>query len=230
MKTKIVWFVFAISTVISAASLKYLPDTIPIHYDFNGAVDGYASKESMFLFPAAMILTIIIYSVVSRMQTKAVNKDPENKKAVESKNNQKILDTSMNVLAIMLLFLQMAMLYTVLKATANNSPAIMPDESYSFIAAIMGMVFIILGNIMPKAKKNSLFGIKTPWSMANDKTWSMSNRFGGFALLISGVIMIVSALIFDGLVIMYIFVTTILIAAALSIAYSYSAYKKHGKE
>ncbi len=230
MKNKVLWLVTAISAVISAVSYKYLPDSVPMHYDFNGTVDGYYPKATIFLFPAMMILMIIVYGVISKKQNKTEDKDSDDKNAVERRNNKKILDTSMTILTFVILFLQVALLYTVFKAAANNSADTMPDESYSFIAAIMGVTFILIGNMMPKAKKNSSFGIRTSWSMANDKTWSMSNRFGGYVLLISGVIMTVCALIFDGLVVMYIYGTVMLIAIVLSIAYSYSVYKKYGKE
>lgn len=177
-----------------------------------------------------MILMIIVYGVISKKQNKTEDKDSDDKKAVERRNNKKILDTSMIILAFVFLFLQIALLYTVFRATANNSADTMPDESYSFITAIMGVAFILLGNMMPKAKKNSAFGIRTHWSMANDKTWSMSNRFGGFVLLISGVIMTVCALIFNGFVLAYIYLICLLASIVLSVAYSYSVYKKYGKE
>lgn len=230
MKNKVLWLVSALSAVISVVSLKYLPDSVPMHFDLNGAADRYGSKAEMFIFPVMIVLLTIIYSVVSKKQIKNTDKNSDEKTTVINRNNVKIIGTSMVVVAFVFLFLQLAMLYTAFKATANNSADTMPAESYSFILAIIGVAFILLGNIMPKAKKNSSIGIRTPWSMANEKTWSMSNRFGGFVLLISGVIMTVCALIFDGLVIMYIYGAVILIAVILSLIYSYSVYKKYGKK
>ena len=32
--------------------------------------------------------------------------------------------------------------------------------------------------ILPKAKPNSVAGVRTVWAMHNDKTWAESNRFG----------------------------------------------------
>lgn len=230
MKNKVLWLVSALSAVISVVSLKYLPDSVPMHFDLNGAADRYGSKAEMFIFPVMIVLLTIIYSVVSKKQIKNTDKNSDEKTTVINRNNVKIIGTSMIVVAFVFLFLQLVMLYTAFKATANNSADTMPAESYSFILAIIGVAFILLGNIMPKAKKNSSIGIRTPWSMANEKTWSMTNRFGGFVLLISGVIMTVCALIFDGLVIMYIYGAVILIAVILSLIYSYSVYIKYGKK
>lgn len=230
MKNKILWLVSALSVVIAAVSLKYLPDSVPMHFDINGVADRYGSKAEMFVFPVMIVLLTIIYNVVSKKCRKNVDKNSDEKTAVVNRNNKKILDTSMIVIAFMFLFLQLAILYTVFKAAANNSADTMPDESYSFITAIMGVAFILLGNMMPKAKKNSAFGIRTHWSMANDKTWSMSNRFGSLILLISGVIMTVCALIFNGFVLAYIYLICLLASIVLSVAYSYSVYKKYGKE
>lgn len=43
---------------------------------------------------------------------------------------------------------------------------------------LAGIVFIILGNYMPKTKKNNVVVARTAWSMYNNNTWRKSNRFG----------------------------------------------------
>ena len=48
-------------------------------------------------------------------------------------------------------------------------------------------LFIPLGNSMPKAQRNSAYGLRTKWSMANDRCWQQSQRFGGYTMVISGI-------------------------------------------
>lgn len=50
----------------------------------------------------------------------------------------------------------------------------------------VGTMLIILGNLMPKVKRNGLFGLRTSWSMENDEIWNKSQRFGGKAAVICG--------------------------------------------
>lgn len=43
-----------------------------------------------------------------------------------------------------------------------------------------------LGNKMPKAQRNGAFGLRTKSSMANDRCWQKSQRFGGHVLVWAG--------------------------------------------
>lgn len=63
----------------------------------------------------------------------------------------------------------------------------------SLFNILLGLFLIIIGNFLPKTRKNSTVGIRTTWSMKNDETWSHSNRFAGKALVISGFIIVLTS-------------------------------------
>ena len=50
----------------------------------------------------------------------------------------------------------------------------------------LGLILIVIGNIIPKCKRNSVVGVRTTWSMDNDTTWELSNRLGGRLIMICG--------------------------------------------
>ena len=43
---------------------------------------------------------------------------------------------------------------------------------------------------MPKANRNPLFGLRTPWSEASPETWRRSLRLGGYAGVATGFAMV----------------------------------------
>ena len=49
---------------------------------------------------------------------------------------------------------------------------------------------IILGNIMPKLRMNSVVGLRSVWSMKNETTWKKGQRFGGISFIVSSIIII----------------------------------------
>ena len=51
---------------------------------------------------------------------------------------------------------------------------------------LLGVAMIILGNIMPKLRMNSIAGLRTVWSMKNETTWKKSQRFGGISFIVGG--------------------------------------------
>lgn len=89
MKNKVLWLVSALSAVISVVSLKYLPDSVPMHFDLNGAADRYGSKAEMFIFPVMIVLLTIIYSVVSKKQIKNTDKNSDEKTTVIARFDSK---------------------------------------------------------------------------------------------------------------------------------------------
>jgi len=48
---------------------------------------------------------------------------------------------------------------------------------------LCGIYFVVVGNYMTKAKRNTVVGFRTAWSMYNDNTWRKSNRFGAISIV-----------------------------------------------
>ena len=55
----------------------------------------------------------------------------------------------------------------------------------------MGIMFILLGNYMPRIRPNYTFGIRTPWTPASETVWKKTHRVGGYVFVLSGVIIVV---------------------------------------
>ena len=65
----------------------------------------------------------------------------------------------------------------------------------SFLAGLfLGLMFVVLGNFMPKTRHNYTIGIKVPWTLANEENWDRTHRFAGFLWVIGGILMIILAL------------------------------------
>ena len=82
-------------------------------------------------------------------------------------------------------------------------------------------------NIMPKSDRNEAFGLRTPWSLSNDEVWRKSQRFGGYAMIASGVLTVVAGLALPMNLVMPAMVAILLAAAGASIVASYVYYRKH---
>lgn len=87
---------------------------------------------------------------------------------------------------------------------------------------VIGFIFIILGNYLPKIKRNYTIGIRTSWALNSDENWSRTHRFSGYVFVLSGMLYI----IFSMLGYMFIGLGIILISSLLCFGYSYSLYRK----
>lgn len=92
-------------------------------------------------------------------------------------------------------------------------------------SVIMGIAFIVIGNYMPKAKRNRTFGIKLRWTVTNDDNWVATHRLAGKLFVIAGILSFVTAL----LPVNAMFISLVVILAITVIVptvYSYRFYKK----
>ena len=59
------------------------------------------------------------------------------------------------------------------------------------ISGAVGLLFIGVGNYLPRVKQNYTLGIKTPWALADPENWRRTQRFGGACFMVLGVGLIV---------------------------------------
>ena len=95
------------------------------------------------------------------------------------------------------------------------------------IAVILCASFIPLGNIMPKAERNSLFGLRTKWSMANDRCWQQSQRFAGYVFVITCILGVMICSLLPGLWSGYALLALIL---GMTVICTYGSYKIFRKD
>ena len=99
-------------------------------------------------------------------------------------------------------------------------------SGYKIISTIIGVLFIFLGNILPKTKPNSLVGVRMSWCIDSDKHWYITNRNCGIAMVLSGICTVIAGLIVrNGTYIIYMILSLILFLTVATI-YSYVIIKK----
>jgi len=186
-----------------------LPSDVPVHWNATGQVDGIGPDwQGAFLLPALIAAVLLIFVTVPKM--------------VVFKKNFKAFEKQYWMLsyAIILFFM---LFYAI---------TLLPNFGYDFnmsqmLGLPMGMLFISIGVLMPSFKRNFFVGIRTPWSLANDKVWDKTHKFGGKAFLLAGMATLFS-LPFPQATIA-ITVGAVLTAAIASVVYSFLEFKKSGK-
>lgn len=97
------------------------------------------------------------------------------------------------------------------------------------INIVVGLIFsfiqIIIGYLMPKVKTNSIVGVRTEWTMRDERVWDITHRFTGKLSFLTGIISIILIIINPKYSFFYGF-SLLMIVAAISIIHSYITYKK----
>ena len=97
------------------------------------------------------------------------------------------------------------------------------------ISLILGLMFIVIGNYLPKTRRNSVYGIKLKWTLANDENWAKTHRLGGILWVACGFIVILTALLPIEFALGSIICTTA-VAVLVPTVYSHTIYKRHKAE
>jgi uncharacterized membrane protein len=91
------------------------------------------------------------------------------------------------------------------------------------VPAFVGLLFIVIGNYLPKSKQNYTVGIKLPWTLNNETNWNKTHRLAGYLWMIGGVLMFVNS--FLKIYWTHVFFSIILCMVFIPAIYSYILYK-----
>ena len=90
----------------------------------------------------------------------------------------------------------------------------------------MGLLFVIVGNYLPKVKPNRTIGIRVVWTLQDEENWSATHRFSGKIWVASGILCMLCGLFAESIAALVLYVVSIMAAVIISVLYSYLFYKK----
>lgn len=155
--------------ITTVAVLWFLPDTIPAHYGISGEVDRWGSKYESFILPGISL----VFGVA--MLLGAWISGRSSRKEVEQGSRIFVIagNVSLAVFNVMTLFF----LYTSWAQMEHLEGV--PEIGLRILFAVIAIMLLVLGAVMPQVKQNAWFGVRTKWTMQSVSVWEKSQRFGG---------------------------------------------------
>lgn len=210
--------------IITAAAIQFMPDRMPAHYNFAGEIDRYGSKYEKLIFPVViMLMTAAWLGAIAAMNKKSRRRDLDEKQRKDAAANVKALYYVAIASTLFETAVQCGLLYQDFQAVKGGADGLNADY-YKISGVIMGISIVVVANVVPKVKRNALVGIRTKWSLADDETWSATNRFGGGLLAVGGLCIITESLILDNIITVIIAIAILLACCGMCVLYSYLVY------
>jgi len=213
LNTKSIWLWSAVVIVLmfsfSAWGWVQVPDdaSIPVHWNAAGEADRYGGKiEGLLLLPLVSIGIVLLFTLIRYIDPLRAN--------IERSGQ------AYRAVLFVTLFL-MAVLHVgaVLSAVGYGI-------NIGVLAAPMaGLMFIVIGNYLGKIRRNYMFGVRTPWTLASELSWNKTHRVTGKLFVVSG-LLIVLASFWSPIVAFYTMMVTILGAVLFALIYSYLIWKR----
>lgn len=185
-----------------------LPHQIATHWGADGSADGFSGKAfAVFVIPLIFLLLQWICVFFTKL-------DKQNR------------EQSPKVISMVLWIIP---LISLLVCSFTYAIALGSEVRIDlFVRILLGLMFLLLGNYMPKCKQNNTIGIKVPWTLHNEENWYHTHRFAG-RLWVCGGILLIATLFVPLMTFVGFFIPIILILALAPMLYSYLYYRKQLK-
>ncbi len=186
-----------------------LPDTMTTHWGPDGNADGVSAKPfAVFGLPVMILAVHLLCLYFTALDQK------------QKGQNKKALNMVFWIAPLISLYSN-GIVYAIAFGKVFDFVLLMP--------VLLGIMFVFIGNYLPKVKQNRTLGIKISWTLNNEENWNKTHRLGGKVWVISGLAMLFSIFL-PKAAIVPIIVCALTATAVIPIVYSYRIYKKHQKE
>jgi uncharacterized membrane protein len=195
-----------IAAVLAATAVAYphLPDTIPMHWDAHGNVNGWGAKEMLFIDPGIMAGILLLFVVLPWLSPKQFEMD----------------SFRSTYLYIMVMILTLVAYVHALVLAAGLSMAI---DMTRAVEGGLCLLIALLGNVLGKVRRNFYVGVRTPWTIANEHVWNATHRFAAKTLFAGGLAGLVAVILRAPF---WLPIAAILLGALIPVVYSLIFYKQ----
>jgi uncharacterized membrane protein len=196
------------AVALSLAVYSRLPAEIPTHWNMAGKIDKYSPKAvGAFLMPAFMLGLAALFVALPAISPKGFEIDEKSR--------------GYRAIFIALLMFMLGIHVLSLLAAMNISRSMPVTPPF-----LVGAVLIILGNYLPKVRRNFFIGIRSPWTLADEDVWFRTHRFGGLLLVVCGVLLMAIGPFLQGRASAIAVFALVVLAALASVIYSFVIYRR----
>lgn len=141
---------------------------VPTHFNLAGQADGWSpAPVACFLLPVIGTLLLGLLALLPRL-------DPRGENLRRSAGA--VRTVGLATLALL------AVLHAAILGLALGRPMPLP----TLLGAALAVALVLMGNVMGKLRWNYTVGIRTPWTLASERVWDRTHRFGGRCQVAAG--------------------------------------------
>ena len=206
-KTKLIITSIVILIPIAVGLILWnrLPETMVTNWGVGNVPNGWSSKAMAVLGLPAILLAV---HWVCLFATKA---DPKSKNI-----NPRMLDLVLWICPVLSIVLG-TVTYSFSLGYEVNVQAV--------VTIIVGVMFVVVGNYLPKCKQSYTMGIKLPWTLSDEENWNKTHRLAGKLWVAGGIILLATSFLQSVIIMVVVLVLLVIIPTV----YSYILYRKKKK-
>ncbi len=208
-KTTSIISIILIATAVIAGIVLWnqLPEQMASHWNVNDQVDGTMPKFwGVFLMPLITLGLMALFLVIP-------NIDPLKANIAQFRESFNLFIVL--IIAFMLYVHGLTLAWSLGFTNFKMSSAMLP---------FMGVLFIAIGLMLRKAKRNFFIGIRTPWTLSSDTVWDKTHQLGSILFMVSGAFALIGGL-FGGMIAFWLMLVPLMGSTSFLVIYSYVLYR-----
>ncbi len=156
-----------------------LPEQVPTHFGLSGEPDGWTPRlPGAFLMPLLAAGVYLLLIVLRRIDPRGANYS----------RFEETWWVFLNVIALLM---------TALHVLSLGFAIGWPIDMARAVTVTVGLLFVGLGNYMPRLRSNWWMGIRTPWTLESEEVWRDTHRVGGWAFVAAGLLVVLAGLLLE---------------------------------
>lgn len=160
----------ALELLSVALVYPHLPARVPIHWNLRDQVDGWGPRAMLYAFnPCILAFIGALFSVLAWLSP--------HRYGLEG------FESTFNRISICVLLFLVYMHAIMLWAATGR----ILDMNRTIFLGVCGLI-VLLGNVMGKIRRNFFVGFRTPWTLASERVWNATHRFGAFSMVLGGLL------------------------------------------
>lgn len=208
MKTKnanlITLAVLLLNLLITLILLPRLPARLPMHWNIAGEVDRYGGRNELLILAFVPIGVFLLMYLLSLAD----------KRLRERAGTYWAIIRSVILLMVIIQYTAIAMGFG------------RRMDVGSIFLALMGVVFVIIGNYLPQLKQNTVAGIRLPWTLKDEETWRVTHRVGGYYTIAVGAVMVLASFFVPNRLAFFVLMLSVVTWGMVLTLYSFLYYRR----
>lgn len=170
------WMLAALPVLLVAAVYGRLPAEVPMQWDFGGQV-GYEAKWHLWIVAGLAPLFAVLFPLMPLI-------DPK-------KRNYEKFRVSYDLFQVLMMLFILVMVG--ICVTEGLRPGTV--NVAMVVCALCSLLFVFIGNMMPKFRPNFYCGFKNPWTLSSETVWVRTHRMGGRMMFAAGLVGLAGAFV-----------------------------------
>jgi len=202
----VICLVSLLPVILVAAVYGKLPEQIPTNWGFDGHVD-YGGKKELWIMAGMSPLFAVLFYVLPDI-------DPKRR------NYRKFSGVYQSFQLFLQIFLLMVVGIIIIECFRPGT-----IEVGTAVTAMCSVLFMMIGNMMPKFRQNFFCGFRTPWALSDETVWNKTHRLGGRLMFFAGGLGLIGAFLPGDRVKMGMLFVPLMAAVAIPYVMSYVWFK-----